>query len=260
MPGRPRDVANVLGCPVDRLGMAATIERCRELIDARAAARQVSVNAAKLVALRRDARLRDSVVGSDIVSADGQAVVWASRLLGDPLPERVAGIDLMNELLRLAEDYGYGVYFLGATRPVLERAVTNIKARYPRLHVSGQRDGYFADTDEEDVRAGIRAAEPDILFVALSSPRKEYWLAEASRGLGVGLAMGVGGALDVVAGAVRRAPRWAQRSGLEWLYRLAQEPGRLWRRYLTTNVRFILLVAGAAIRSRAGLADGLRGR
>lgn len=242
---------HVLGCPVDRLGMAATVDRCRELLEGHEGARQVSVNAAKLVALRRDDRLRESITRSDIVSADGQAVVWASRLLGDPLPERVAGIDLMNELLRLAEERGYSVYFLGATRPVLECAIERIKTRHPQLRIAGQHDGYFDAAEEDDVRAEIRDASPDILFVALSSPHKEYWLGRGPDDLGAGLAMGVGGALDVVAGVVRRAPGWAQRVGLEWLYRLAQEPRRLGRRYLTTNAEFVFLVVRAAARSRA---------
>ena len=250
--GSQRDLANVLGCPVDRLGMDGTVERCRELIEEGGVARQVSVNAAKLIALREDDRLREIVAGCEIINADGQSVVWASRILRDPLPERVAGIDLMNRLLELAERHGYGVFFLGATRPVLERAVARIRARHPRLRVTGFRDGYFAADEEEAVRAEIRAAAPSILFVAMSSPRKEYWVADNADDVH-GLVMGVGGALDIVAGDVRRAPGWVQRLGLEWLYRLVQEPGRLWRRYLTTNARFLLLLA----REEIGRARGL---
>jgi N-acetylglucosaminyldiphosphoundecaprenol N-acetyl-beta-D-mannosaminyltransferase len=227
--------------------MRATVRRCEELIERHDGARQVSVNAAKLVALQDDNHLRDVIAGCDIVNADGQSVVWASHILGDPLPERVAGIDLMNELLALAERRDYSVFFLGATEDVLERALQAIQASHPRLRVVGHRDGYFDDDDAADVRGEIRAAAPDILFVAMSSPRKEYWLADNAESVGVGLAMGVGGALDVVAGDLRRAPQWIQRLGLEWLYRLLQEPGRLWRRYLTTNLRFLLLLLRAEI-------------
>jgi N-acetylglucosaminyldiphosphoundecaprenol N-acetyl-beta-D-mannosaminyltransferase len=232
--------------------MDETVERCRELIEEDGVARQVSVNAAKLVALREDDRLREIVAHCDIVNADGQSVVWASRMLGDPLPERVAGIDLMDRLLLLAERHAYRVFFLGATPRVLERAVGTIRAQHPRLRVAGYHDGYFKVDDEDAVRAEIRATTPDILFVAMSSPRKEYWLDNADD-LDARLVMGVGGALDVLAGDVRRAPGWIQRLGLEWLYRLAQEPGRLWRRYLTTNARFLLLLA----REEIGRARGI---
>lgn len=248
-----RDVANVLGCPVDRLGMDGTVERCRELIEAGGVACQVSVNAAKVVALRQDARLREIIARCEIISADGQSVVWASRMLRDPLPERVAGIDLMNRLLLLAESRGYRVYFLGATQQVLERAMARIRARHRQLRVAGFRDGYFTHEQEDAVRAEIRAAAPDILFVAMSSPRKEYWLADNASGLGARLVMGVGGSLDVVAGDRRRAPRWVQRLGLEWLYRLVQEPRRLGRRYLTTNVRFLLLLAREEVARARGI-------
>jgi N-acetylglucosaminyldiphosphoundecaprenol N-acetyl-beta-D-mannosaminyltransferase len=244
---------NVLGCPVDRLRMDETVERCRELIEQDGVARQVSVNAAKLVALRDDDRLRQIIAHCDIVNADGQSVVWASRMLGDPLPERVAGIDLMERLLLLAERHAYRVFFLGATPRVLERAVTKIRARHPQLRVAGYHDGYFRADDEDAVRAEISAATPDILFVAMSSPGKEYWL-DSADGLDARLVMGVGGALDVLAGDVRRAPGWIQRLGLEWLYRLAQEPGRLWRRYLTTNARFLLLLAREEIGRARGIA------
>jgi len=224
------------------LSLDEAVARCRELIEEPGrTASQVSVNAAKLVALREDARLRRAVFDCDLVTADGQSVVWASRLLGDPLPERVAGIDLMARLVEAAEEHGYRVFFLGATPGVLARAVAELRARHPRLHVAGARDGYFRPDEESAVREEIRAAAPDILFVAMGSPRKEHWVA-AAPDLDVGFAMGVGGSLDVIAGHVRRAPRLVQRLGLEWLFRLAQEPRRLVRRYVTTNTRFLLLL------------------
>jgi len=224
------------------LSLDEAVARCRELIEEPGrTASQVSVNAAKLVALREDARLRRAVFDCDLVTADGQSVVWASRLLGDPLPERVAGIDLMARLVEAAEEHGYRVFFLGATPGVLARAVAELRARHPRLHVAGARDGYFRPDEESAVREEIRAAAPDILFVAMGSPRKEHWVA-AAPDLAVGFAVGVGGSLDVIAGHVRRAPRLVQRLGLEWLFRLAQEPRRLVRRYVTTNTRFLLLL------------------
>ena len=140
------------------------------------------------------------------MSADGQSVVWASRLLGDPLPERVAGIDLMAGLLERAERRGYSVYFLGARAEVLERAVERLREKYPRLHVAGARDGYFADDEASEVCDEIRASRADLLFVAMSSPRKEYFLGEYGPNLGAPFVMGVGGSIDVIAGVTRRAP------------------------------------------------------
>jgi N-acetylglucosaminyldiphosphoundecaprenol N-acetyl-beta-D-mannosaminyltransferase len=171
-------------------------------------------------------------------------------VLGDPLPERVAGIDLMQALFALAARNGYGVYILGARAEVLERAVEELRGRHPGLRVVGCRDGYFGPEEDAEVAREIREARPDMLFVAISSPRKEYFLGEQGPGLGVPFAMGVGGAIDVIAGETRRAPRWMQRLGLEWLYRLAQEPRRLLRRYATTNGRFVALVARDWVRRR----------
>lgn len=242
--------ADVLGYPVDRVDLDGALERCRELIEAGRPAPLVSLNASKVVALRNDRRLRDLVGRSALVLADGMPVVWASRLLGDPLPERVTGIDLMGRLLRLAEERGYRVYVLGARRDVLERALTTIRARHPRLVVAGCRDGYFRAEESDAVAAEIRAARPDILFVAMSSPGKEYWIDEQGPSLGVPLLMGVGGAVDVWGGVVSRAPGWMQRTGLEWLYRLSQEPTRLWRRYLVTNTIFLALLGRELARRR----------
>jgi N-acetylglucosaminyldiphosphoundecaprenol N-acetyl-beta-D-mannosaminyltransferase len=249
LPGRRRDArAEVLGCRVDRLDMAETVARCEQIVDSGRPGQQVSINVAKLVELRRDERMRAYVEQCALVSADGQPVVWASRLLGDPLPERVAGIDLMHELLALAERRGFRVFFLGARREVLERAVGVIREAHPGLEVSGYRDGYFADSEVDDVREEIRRAAPHILFVAMSSPRKEHWLSTHAASLGIPFAMGVGGSIDIVAGITTRAPRWMRRTGLEWFYRFLQEPLRMWRRYLVTNTVFALQLSAAIAR------------
>ena len=233
------DRAEVLGCEIDRIDMAEAARRCDGYVRTRAGAQHMAVNAAKIVAMRHDAALRGLVDGCELITADGQAVVWASRLLGDPLPVRVAGIDLMLELLALAEQRGYSVYVLGARQDVLERALAQLRARHPGLRIAGYRDGYFAEAEEPSVAAGIRAARPDLLFVAMSTPRKEYFLGRWGPELDVPFSMGVGGAVDVIAGITKRAPRMLQRLGLEWAFRLAQEPRRLFRRYLVTNLAFL---------------------
>ena len=230
---------DVLGCPVDALDMEQTVERCLDLVEQNARAQHIVLNAAKLAESHRNPRMRAIIESCRLVSADGQAIVWASRALGTPLPERVAGVDLMHELMAAAAERGLSVYVLGAHDEVLQAALANLKQRYPGLRVAGSRNGYFGDAEVDEVVAGIRAAAPDMLFVAMSSPRKEYFLSENMDALGVPFAMGVGGAIDVAAGLTRRAPRWMQRAGLEWFFRFAQEPRRMWRRYLDQNL-FIL--------------------
>jgi len=231
--------------------MTQTLARCEDLIVRRDFAQHVAINAAKLVAMQRDPELRRIVDACELVSADGQSVVWASRLLGDPLPERVAGIDLMQELLALAERRDFRVFILGAKPEVLEMARQRILAKHPRLRLVGTRDGYFSEDEEAEVAAEVRHARPDILLVAISSPRKEYWLGRHGRTIDVPFVMGVGGAIDVVAGITQRAPSQFQRLGLEWAYRLAQEPRRLWRRYALTNIQFALLLGPAVVRRLA---------
>jgi N-acetylglucosaminyldiphosphoundecaprenol N-acetyl-beta-D-mannosaminyltransferase len=242
------DRAEVLGCAIDRLDMSQTVGRIEEMIATGEFAQHVAINAAKLVAMQRDPWMRDIIERCELVSADGQSVVWASKLLGDPLPERVAGIDLMQELLALAERRGLRVYILGAKREVLEAAAAKIRERHPAIELVGLRDGYFSDEEGAQVAEDIRATQADMLFVAMSSPKKEYWLGEHGRTAGVPFVMGVGGSIDVMAGITKRAPRAFQVLGLEWFYRLAQEPRRLWRRYLVTNVRFVRMVVRAKLR------------
>jgi N-acetylglucosaminyldiphosphoundecaprenol N-acetyl-beta-D-mannosaminyltransferase len=237
--------AIVLGCAIDRLDMAGTLKRCREAIDNRRYIQHVSINAAKLVSLRRQPALREVIERCGLVNADGQSVVWASRLLGDPLPERVAGIDLMKELMAMAEEHGYRIFILGARCEVLQAAVDTLRKQHPQLAIAGFHHGYFADEESPQIAAEIRATRSDILFVAMSSPRKERWLGEHGSTLDVPLVMGVGGSIDIVAGATKRAPTVCQQTGLEWLYRVGQEPRRLAGRYILSNAHFISLVLQA---------------
>jgi N-acetylglucosaminyldiphosphoundecaprenol N-acetyl-beta-D-mannosaminyltransferase len=242
--------AEILGCGIDRLDLQGTLSEVERVIASRGFTQHMAINAAKLVTMQDDPRLREIVGECGLVNADGQSIVWASRMLGDPLPERVAGIDLMHALLELSERRGYRVFFLGARAEVLERALERIRQRHPRLDIVGARDGYFSDDEDLAVSTAIGATRPDIVFVAMSSPRKEYFLGKHGRALGASFVMGVGGAIDVVAGVTRRAPAPWQRLGLEWLFRLLQEPRRMFRRYAVTNARFAFLVGSALVSGR----------
>lgn len=245
------DRASILGAAIDRLSMDETVARVSSLIADGACHQHVVVNAAKLVHMQTDQRLRDIVNQCHLVNADGQSVVWASRFLGDSLPERVAGIDLMVRLLDEAERAGYRVFFFGATEVVVNRVVEVCRARYTRLQIAGWRSGYFDDSENPGIVQQIRQSRPQILFVALGTPEKEYWINTHLQDLAVPFCMGVGGSFDVLAGHTRRAPKWMQTAGLEWFFRFLQEPCRMWKRYLSTNVRFLWLLAVALVRRSA---------
>lgn len=245
-----RDCANVLGTKIDRLHMTATIEHVEELIAAGKPQQHVVVNAAKLVAMQRDQQLADIVHSCMLVNADGQAVVWASRILGDPLPCRVAGIDLMIALLGVAEQKAYRTFFLGATEEVVNKVIEVCLSRHPDLQISGWHCGYFDETEEQEIVQNIRLSNSDILFLAMGTPQKEYWLAKYKDILNVPFCMGVGGSFDVVAGKVKRAPVWMQQCGLEWFHRFLQEPRRMWKRYLVTNSVFLWMVFKGYIRQK----------
>lgn len=244
---------DVLGCAVDRVTLDEAVAYCDRVIRSRGFAQHMAVNAAKLMAMREDDELRDSINRCELITADGQSIVWAARLLGNPLPCRVPGIDLMEALLARSADAGYGVYILGAKGDVLERAVERMRANHPRLALVGYRDGYYKDEEEPEVAEQIARARPDILFVAMSSPRKEYFLARYGRSIDAPFVMGVGGSIDVYAGLVQRAPMSWQKAGMEWLYRLIQEPRRLLKRYATTNTAFVLLLLREVLRKRIAL-------
>lgn len=240
-------VCDVLGVEINAATCDEVVAYCEASIDRMESLRLGVVNAAKLVQMRSDRLLRESVVTSDLVFADGMAVVWASRLLGSPLPERVTGIDLFERLMASAERRGNSIFLLGAKQDVLVSLVEVISERHPRLRIAGARSGYFSDEESMEVANQIRESSATMLFVGISSPKKEIFLARHGSQLGVAVCHGVGGSFDVVAGKTQRAPELWQRVGLEWLYRLVQEPSRMWRRYLVTNTVFIALVARACV-------------
>ncbi len=242
---------DVLGCPVDAMSLRETVASCLSLID-NGGGRQVSVNASKVVLCEKNPELADALGRAEIVSADGVPIVWASKLLGDPIPGRVNGTDLMEALMQVASDRGLRIYILGASTAVLHRASARISERYPGLVVAGTQHGYFAPQREDQVVEQINDAKPDMLFLAMGSPHKEFWLDRNWERLDVGFAMGVGGSIDVIAGRYPRAPRWMQRAGLEWLHRLALEPRRMWRRYLVGNTNFLRILLSHMVRRRLG--------
>ena len=250
----------ILGVSIDALTMDEMVALAERAIRERQRLLVGVVNAAKLVNMRRQERLRAAVLAADVILADGMSIVWAARLLRPRLPERVSGIDLMVRLLEQADKCGYRVYCLGATDEVLAQVVELIGREYPGAKLAGARNGYFASEEEAEVAAEIAACRPDLLFAAMSSPKKEEFLARWGEQMDVPVCHGVGGAFDVLAGKVRRAPLSWQRLGLEWLYRVLQEPRRMWRRYLVTNTLFSAMVARQLFARRSGQAPPETGR
>ena len=249
---------DLLGCPIDVLTMAETVERARAAMLSRTRLQHVALNVAKFVNMRSDPVLRSDVTESDLVGIDGMGIVLAARWLGAPVKERVAGIDLFREILNVCARDGFRPFLLGATSEVLHTAAHAIVNQFPPIQLAGFRDGYFRPDQEIEVVEQIMNSKADCLFIAMPTPRKERFLAAHRDRLGVPFIMGIGGSLDVVAGYVRRAPPLMQSMGLEWLYRVYQEPRRMWWRYAKTNTLFAgILISNFAHRYSVGLRQRL---
>lgn len=232
-----------LGIPVDSLTMEETIDRVNEAIDKNKRINHVVINAGKIVLMQKDKELYNSVVSCDIINADGQSIVWAARFLGKKLPERVAGVDLMQELMELSYRKKYKCFFFGAKEEVVKKVVDIYSQKYGPDIIAGYRNGYYTKTEEPFIAKKISDSGTQLLFVAITSPKKENFLFEYKDILNnVSFTMGVGGTFDVIAGETKRAPKWMQNIGMEWFYRFLQEPRRMWRRYLVGNSKFIWLV------------------
>ena len=248
VPAHTRRTERLFGMPVDAMTLTEVVGRCDAAVRHQRPVQIGVLNAAKVVRLRSDALLRNSLLQCEIMVADGQSVVWASRLLGRPLPERVAGIDLFEALLALADRDHRKVYLLGARPEVVAEVARVVEQRFPRATVVGSRDGYFTDEQAPEIAESIRRSGADMLFLGMVSPKKEIFIGTYGQNLGVPVVHGVGGSFDVLAGVTARAPLAWQRAGMEWAYRLKQEPRRLARRYLTTNTAFLALTIQERVR------------
>jgi N-acetylglucosaminyldiphosphoundecaprenol N-acetyl-beta-D-mannosaminyltransferase len=233
---------SVLGCPITKMGLDDFVRSADQFIMSGRPHYIAVVNVAKVIKMRSDEGLRNSVLSANLIGADGVPLVWASRLLGNPLPGRVNGTDLMYELLQRANHKGYRIFFLGATQTVLDNVLGTVRAEYPGVKIAGSHHGYFTRSEEFTVVEKIRASEADIIFIAFGTPKKELWVKQYLAMMGIPVVHGVGGSFDVLAGMIPRAPVWMQKYGLEWLFRLLQEPRRMWRRYLVTNTLFVVLL------------------
>ena len=232
-----------LNIPIDALTMSETLERVDLAITLKKQIHHTVINAGKVVMMQTDKELEKSVLEADIINADGQSIVWAANLLGCKLPERVSGIDLMEALVKRSYDKGYKSFFFGASQEVVTKLVNIYKDQYSESIIAGQRNGYYDKSQEETIANKIADSGADILFVAITSPKKEIFLNKYKKQLqNVKFIMGVGGSFDVISGKVKRAPIWMQNFGLEWFYRFLQEPRRMWKRYLVGNLKFIYLV------------------
>jgi N-acetylglucosaminyldiphosphoundecaprenol N-acetyl-beta-D-mannosaminyltransferase len=245
--------AELMGLSFDTVTMETAVARCLELCRApRTSHTVITANAAHLCMMRHDPELALACRSGHLTVADGMSVVWALRASGQPVPERVTGVDLMARLLEAAAKHRLGVYFLGARREVVEALVERCRAQHPGIEIAGFRDGYFGKEEHPAIVEEIRTSGAHMLFVGMPSPFKETWCERHRQRLEVPLIVGVGGSFDVLAGFIKRAPRWVQSAGLEWLWRLSMEPRKLWKRYLTSNSEFIWLAGREVLARRLG--------
>lgn len=233
----------ILGFNVDALTESETVELIEKYIIERRMCQHVVINAGKVVQCVGNNSLKNIINGCNIINADGQSIVWASKILGNPLPERVAGIDLMHALMKLSHKKGYRIYLFGAKEEVVVKVKETFEEEYPASNIVGYRNGYFSENDIPKIIKDMKSSNADIMFVGFSSPMKEEFLNKYMNELNIPFCMGVGGSFDVVAGVTKRAPKWMQKNGLEWFYRFIQEPRRMWRRYILGNLIFIKIVS-----------------
>ena len=218
--------SNILGVKVDAVNMDGALSKIEQYILSGRPHHVITLNAEILYTAQDDPALLEIINSAHLVTPDGAGIVWAAKHLGQPVPERVTGIDLMLHLMSRAEERGWRVFLYGAAPGVAEEAAAKLMEKHPELKIVGISHGYLDDEGEVKLRQEVRDAEPHVLLAALGAPKQEYWIQEHLGALSVPVNMGVGGSFDVIAGRVRRAPLWMQRARLEWLYRLIQEPKR----------------------------------
>jgi biofilm PGA synthesis N-glycosyltransferase PgaC len=250
---KPTERPELLGLSFDAVTMETAVARCLDLCGgSRTSHTIITANASHLCMMRRDPELARACRAGHLILADGMSVLWSLRAAGRPIPERVTGVDLMARLLAAAGQHRLRVYFLGARREVVMALIERSRAQYPGIEIAGFHDGYFGPDDHLGLVEEIRASGAHILFVGMPTPFKETWCERHRGRLNVPVIIGVGGSFDVLAGFIRRAPRWMQSLGMEWFWRLLMEPRKLWKRYLTTNSEFIWFAGREIVARRLG--------
>ena len=249
----------ILNTYIDALTMEETISEVEKIIARGVPTQHVVINANKVNLMNEDPELKRIVNECPLINADGISILWAAKVLGLPIKERVTGIDLFLNLVKVASEKGYKIYLFGAKEEVVRKVKKVFEEEYPTLQIVGYRNGYFTEEDEPEIVKNMAESGADMMFVAFSSPKKEYWINKYINQLNIPFVMGVGGSFDVVAGVTERAPKWVQIRGFEWLYRLVQEPRRMWRRYVIGNAQFIGYTVKAKIeqeKDETGIAPG----
>lgn len=227
---------------IDVLDMKETVELVDEYIKTNTPLHLMGVNADKINELNSNSLMKEIVNKCGIINADGASVVLASKLLKKKLPERVAGVDLMLELVKLCCEKNYSIYLLGAKQSVVEQTRDVLMDKYSNLNIKGIHNGYFKEEQWDNISKELKKLKPDIVFVGITSPTKEYLIEYLQNDGNKSVFMGVGGSFDVISGNIPRAPKWMQKCNLEWLFRVIQEPKRLFKRYFVGNLKFIKLV------------------
>ena len=231
-----------LNTVIDVLDTDETVKLVEKYVQTKTALHLMGVNADKVNEINENEIMKRIVNSCGIINADGASIVMASRYLKKPLPERVAGIDLMEQLIRLSEAKGYTVYLLGAKQVVVAKTAEVLVEKYPKLRIIGFRNGYFQKSECHEISNELKEKKPDFVFVGITSQIKEYLIEYLQNDGNNSVFMGVGGSFDVISGMIPRAPLWMQKANLEWLFRVIQEPKRLFKRYFFGNLQFIMSV------------------
>ena len=232
--------AEILGVKVDAVTMAQAVECVEKLIAAKKNSIVATANAEMLMRATQDDELKNILNAAELVVPDGAGTVWAARHLGYEMPERVAGFDLVQELMKISPSKGYKFFLFGSAPEIADKAKLKAEELYPNIKIVGTRNGYFTAADEPEIISQIKNSKPDVLLAALGVPKQEKWLAANKDALNVPVSIGVGGTFDVMAGVVKRAPKWMQRAKLEWLFRAMLQPSRAGR--LIALPKFVLKV------------------
>jgi N-acetylglucosaminyldiphosphoundecaprenol N-acetyl-beta-D-mannosaminyltransferase len=236
----------LLGINVDCLSMSEALDVIGKFIEEKTPRHVVTADASMIVIASEDKELASIIENADLVTPDGAGLVWASKLLGEPITQRVSGVDLVGNLCDLSRTKGWSLFFLGSAPGVADDAAANLRIKYPGCNIVGVRHGFFKEDEEPAIAAEIREKNPDILLVAFGIPKQEKFIVRRKKSMQVPVSIGIGGSFDVYSGRVKRAPLWMQRMSLEWLFRLWQNPKKLSK--VMTLPRFV----GMALKAKWG--------